>query len=245
MNNEKNSIKPPRYRLRSLTSSGRKVHSENDEDGTIEAIFQDIPPQSRYFVEFGIGPNWQDKQYLHGLEGNCVWLLEKGWRGLFMDGDRHPDRFSVRQEFITPLNVNSLLRKYEVPENVDLVSIDIDGQDYWIWMALDYRPAVVVIEYNSNFPTLAQSVTVPFDLKFRWDYTKYHGASLGALVTLARDKGYRLVHANGVNAFFVRTNILANEHDFDDEKLVVFVDRYPADDLDREWVDVNGPSSLR
>jgi hypothetical protein len=151
----------PPYVLRSLVHSGRRVHAQNDEDGTIEAIFQDIPPRSRYFVEFGIGPAWLDPNYTKGLEGNCIRLKEQGWKGLFMDSALHPARFEVTQEFITALNINSILRKHEVPEEVDVISIDVDGQDFWIWMALDYRPTLIVIEYNSNFQSLTEVTCSP------------------------------------------------------------------------------------
>src|SRR5215469_15606773 len=76
--------RPLRYRLRpSLHLFGSKTHSQNDEDGIVDTIFSDIEPRSRYFVEFGIGPNWQDPDYANGIEGNCVLLRNSGWTGLF------------------------------------------------------------------------------------------------------------------------------------------------------------------
>ena len=177
------------FKLRSpLKPFAKKVHSQNDEDGIIEAIFEDIPARSRYFVEFGIGPNWLDTNYSHGLEGNCVLLRNKGWKGILMDGGVHPAEYEVHQEFITALNINSLLRKYQVPEDVDIISIDVDGQDFWIWLALDYRPSLIIIEQNPNFTSLQDSCTVGFDPNFRWDVTKYFGASLGALIKLGAEK---------------------------------------------------------
>jgi hypothetical protein len=227
------------FRLRSpLKESGAKTHSQNDEDGIVEAIFADIQPRSRYFVEFGIGPNWLDPQYARGIEGNCVLLHKSGWDGLFMDGGTHPKEYGIRREHVTPLNINSLLRKYDVPDNLDVLSIDVDGQDLWIWMACDFRPSLVIIEYNANFRTLHESLTVVFDQKFRWDGTKYYGASLGALVKLGTDKGYKLVYANGVNAFFVRSDMLANPEDFRDEDLLFFVDQHIADHFRRQWVNI-------
>jgi hypothetical protein len=228
-----------KHRLRSpLKNYGSKTHSQNDEDGIIRAIFEDIPPRSRFFVEFGIGPNWLDKEYVNGLEGNCVLLREQGWKGILMDGGAHPDKYRVDREFITPLNVNSLFRKYNVPDDVDIVSIDVDGQDYWIWMALIYSPTLVIIEMNPNFRTLHEALTVPFDTQFRWDGSKYYGASLGALIRLGREKGYKLVYANGVNAFFVRCDVLENAQDFVDDELLVFVDQHQYDQFRRPWVSV-------
>jgi hypothetical protein len=219
-----------------LAEYERKVRSQNAEDGVIEAIFSAIPPASRYFVEFGVGPNWQDPDYTRGLEGNCVFLRENGWRGLFMDGADHPLEYGVRREYVTPTNINSLLRKHGTPPDVDIISIDVDGQDLWIWMACDYRPALYILEYNPNFLTLNETCTVVFDPNFRWDGTKYYGASLGALVKVGRDKGYKLVHANGVNAFFVREDLLANPQDFPDEQLLRFVNQHIPDHFCRPWV---------
>jgi len=228
-----------KYNLRpQLRECGNKIHSQNDEDGIIEAIFQDIPARSKFFVEFGIGPNWLDKSYERGLEGNCVLLRERGWRGLFMDGGNHPEHYDIRREFITPVNINGLLRKYNTPESVDIVSIDVDGQDLWIWMALDYRPTLVICEYNPNFLTLHESLTVVFDQNFRWDGSKYYGASLGGLIKIGNDKDYKLVYANGVNAFFLRNDLLANPQDFDDEQLRVSHDQHVYDHFRRPWVTI-------
>jgi hypothetical protein len=227
------------HRLRSpLAPFGKKIYSQNDEDGIIQAIFEDIPPRSKFFVEFGIGPNWLDHEYANGLEGNCVLLREQGWNGLFMDGGNHPAHFNIEKEFITPFNINSLLRKYNTPEDVDIVSIDVDGQDLWVWMALDYRPTLVIIELNPNFRFLHESVTVGFDPKFRWDGTKYYGASLGALVNIGRDKGYKLVYANATNAFFVREDLIENPGDFHEDSLKQFLDQHNYDHFSRPWVSV-------
>lgn len=153
-------------------------------------------PCYRYFVEFGIGPNHEDHTYKDGLEGNCVDLANLGWNGLFWDGGDHPPRFGVRKAFLSADNINAVLAQNHVPRDFSLISIDVNGQDYWIWEALEYRPEVVVIEYNSNLPSDVSAV-VPKDSAFRWDLTQYYGASLRALDNLGRRKGYVLVYANG------------------------------------------------
>jgi hypothetical protein len=221
-----------------LTQFGKKLHSQNDEDGIIERIFSDFPAVTQHFVEIGIGPHWLDKNYENGIEGNCVLLKERGWSGLFLDAGAHPSQFGIKQEFVTPTNVNGLLRKYGVPDAVDLVSIDVDGQDLWIWLALDYRPTLIIVEYNPNFTSLDTSVTVPLDPTFKWDGTKYYGASLGALNKVAKDKGYKLVYANGVNAFFIRLDRLNNPNDFQDEELFVFLDQHHHDHFHRPWLTI-------
>jgi hypothetical protein len=110
---------------------------------------------------------------------------------------------------ITPENVQELFTASGVPTELDVLSIDVDGADYWIWEAIDaYRPRAVVIEYNSAIDPRRRLVQ-PADLDGGWDGTSYYGASLGALQTVGERKGYRLVHTelSGVNAFFVREDL--------------------------------------
>lgn len=220
-----------------LSAFGKKISSQNDEDGIIEAIFRAIEPRSRYFVEFGIGPNWQDPHYTKGVEGNCTYLATTGWEGLFMDGGDHPEIFNIKKEFITPLNINHLLKKYSVPENFDIISIDIDGQDFYVWLALEYRPTLVITEYNANFGK-DESVVMPYDADYRWDSTKYYGASLAAMQKLGDSKGYTLVYSNGVNAFFVLNSLLDNSNDFDRSDVYVQREIHSADPNGRPFFKV-------
>lgn len=192
-------------RPKDLTSYEKKIYSQNGEDGLIEEIFKRIGTRSKFAVEFGV----ED-----GRECNTRLLIERGWNVLQMDGhDDNPP--SIKHEFITAENINRLFRKYKVPHDLDMLCIDVDSNDFWIWKALDtkYRPRLVVIEYNASFSP-AQSRTVAYDPKLTWDGSMYFGASLLALDRLARAKGYRLVCCDqkGVNAFFVREDLL-------DEKL--------------------------
>jgi hypothetical protein len=236
---ERGNTKMRKYRLpTNLKEYGYAIHSQNDEDGIIESIFNCIKPNSKYFVEFGTAPSHLHKDYSRGLEGNCVNLKNQGWSGLMMDGNKHPEIFDVKEEFITPLNINSLLRKYDVPFNCDLISIDVDGQDFWIWMAIDYAPTLFIIEYNPSREGPEDSVTVPYNPEFRWDWTDYYGASLAALAKCGENKGYTLVYSNGVNAFFVRTDLIVNVGDFELEKVGVWFQHHPADPSKRAWLKV-------
>lgn len=220
-----------------LHSYGKKIKSQNNEDGIISAIFSHVRPRSRWFVEFGCGPNWQDSTYENGLEANCVLLRDSfGWRGLFMDGGDHPAVCDVKKEFVTASNINGLFRKYQVPDNVDIVSIDIDSQDFWVFLAINYMPTLFIVEYNANFYNTEECVSVEFNINGRWDFTKYYGASLGAFNKVAQDKGYRLVYANACNAFFLMENILENPNDFVLEKLNSTIDQHSPDHLQRKWV---------
>jgi hypothetical protein len=188
--------------LHDLEGFERKVHSQNGEDGVLEAIFAAIGVTNRYFVEFGC----ED-----ATECNTAYLLEQGWQGLLMDpaGMSRNTRATVRQEFVTAENIDFLLRKYGVPEEFDLLSIDIDGNDYWVWQAITHRPRVVVVEYNAHVPP-GERKSIPYDPSFRWTGTDYFGASLRALAELGDRKGYVLVYceSRGVNAFFVEARAL-------------------------------------
>lgn len=190
--------------VRDLTRFQRRIpfieraeYSQNGEDGIIAAIFALIGTEGKFFVEFGA----ED-----GVQCNTRYLrMRKGWRGLMMDGGHEDPAINLRRAFITAENIEELFRQYGVPETFDLLSIDIDGNDYWVWKAITrFRPRVVVIEYNGCLPC-APAVTIPYRPDFAWDRTDYYGASLAALEKLGREKGYMLVgtDSNGVNAFFV------------------------------------------
>ncbi len=196
---------PQRRRtIHDLRRFERRWYSQNGEDGILRIIFETIGVTNRFCVEFGVE---------NGRQCNTRYLLEKaGWSGLRMDGADHDGRFGpVQKEFITAENICALFAKYAVPREFDLLSIDIDGNDYWVWRAIEgYRPRVVVIEYNSSLPP-DQSKVIPYDPAFRWDGSNYFGASLLALARLGRSKGYTLIgcESQGVNAFFLRDDLLA------------------------------------
>jgi glycosyltransferase involved in cell wall biosynthesis len=197
---------------RGLTAPELRVFSQNGEDGVLAEILRRTGAPSRFFVEFGVES---------GREGNCVYLADvAGWAGLFIEaGDdmyRELERKYVAQSQVQTIrarvgaeNVEALFTQAGVPAEPDVVSIDVDGQDYWIWDALQaYRPRVVVIEYNSALDPRRRLVQ-PDEPGHSWSGTEYYGASLGALQALGDRKGYRLVHTelSGVNAFFVRADL--------------------------------------
>jgi hypothetical protein len=188
------------------------VFSQNGEDGVVLEILHRIGTETRWFVEFGAGD---------GTENCCALLADVlGWSGLFGELDdesfgrlstkyRNNPRVTTLQGAITPENVGDTFRRAGVPETLDVLSIDVDGSDYWIWHALDgYRPRVVIIEYNSSIDA-TEILVQPREVR-AWSETSYFGASVGALVELGRDKGYTLVHQElaGTNAFFVRDDLL-------------------------------------
>jgi len=195
-----------------LARAELRASSQNGEDGVLVEILRRIGlPERPSFVEFGIET---------GHEGNCVFLADVlGWSGAFLEADpaQHAvlaakyamnERVRTLCAAVTPQNVDDLFARLGVPAEPDVVSIDIDGPDYWVWRALErHTPRVVVVEYNGNLGA-DDALTVPAD-HGGWDGTDYFGASLAALERLGRAKGYALVHTDltGVNAFFVREEL--------------------------------------
>lgn len=200
-----------------LESYESRVFSQFGEDGIIQRLIDVIPIAHRSFVEFGV------EDY---TEANTRFLLiNNNWRGLVIDGSRsavrriRSDAIHWRHDltalcsFITAENINDLLRGAGFAGDIGLLSVDVDGVDYWVWKAIDVAlPQIVVCEYNGVYGPRAR-LTVPYDPAFqrsRAHYSNlYFGASLAALEALGREKGYRLVGSNstGHNAFFVRADL--------------------------------------
>lgn len=193
-----------------------KIFSQSGEDGILMGIFSRIGITNKKFMEIGIG---------NGDECNTANLSRNHlWTGLLIDGDdqqvinarnfyNNYTGVIVDQCFVTLDNINELLISHRVTGEIDLMSLDIDGNDYWILERINVlSPRVVVLEYNPTFGP-EKSITVPYDAEFyRMNYHKsgyYHGASLTALTKLMKSRGYILVgcDSNGYNAFFVREDV--------------------------------------
>ncbi|MDP2709108.1 MAG: hypothetical protein Q8O93_03620 [bacterium] len=203
-----------------LTRYERKVFSQGGEDGIIEEIFKRIGVTDKIFMEFGIGD---------GTENNSLNLLANGWSGRWLEGNSasidkinadygfllKSGRLKVKNLFITAENIEQAFREMAMPKEFDLLSIDIDGNDYWVWRAIkNYSPRAVVIEYNGNFGPETKWV-MKYNPNHNWRGNSYFGASLKSLELLGAEKGYKLVGCNfaGANAFFVRQD-LAGENFF-------------------------------
>jgi hypothetical protein len=193
-----------------LTSRRFRISSQNQEDGLTLALLNEVGASSHRFVEIGSG--------LSG--GNSGFLArECGWSGLMVDGHadhmvqvgRRFPRVTAVAAWVTRDNVNELIAAHGGGVDPDLFSLDLDGNDYWIWEAITVcSPRIVILEYNSMFGP-DRSVTVPYDPGFdrHERHTIYYGASLTALTRLSARKGYRLVavEPTGVNAFFLRNDL--------------------------------------
>jgi hypothetical protein len=189
--------------------------SQNEEDGITLALLKLVGTTNRRFVELGAGVNG----------GNSGFLAEVcGWTGLMVDGSparaaklaARFGRFGVHTQaaWITTEGVNQLIADHGLTGEVDLLSLDIDGNDYWVWEQLDIcSPRVVILEFNPAFGP-ERAVTVRYDPAFdRGQYKsvthQFYGASLAALTRLSREKGYRLVlvEPRGANAYFLRNDV--------------------------------------
>lgn len=201
-----------------LRETGFRCFSQFEEDGKLLFIFATLGISSGTFLDVGAAD---------GVRSNCANLaLNFGWRGVFIDGngdnirrgrdfyDRHADTWAYPPEFIhamvTRENINELVRQSKLPTEIDLLSIDIDGNDYWVWESLDQvTPKVVVIETHVEFGM--NSIVVPYDKDYSYPgkHPDYHGASPTAMAKLAARKGYRLVGANeyGFNTIYVRRGL--------------------------------------
>lgn len=198
-----------------LEQFGFKCYSQHEEDGIISEILKRLGNDVRKtFIEFGVG---------NGLENNSLLLLKQGWSGLWMDGERENSEFIkanfnsylqsnqlyFTEAFVNTDNINDLILSSSIGD-VGLLSIDIDGNDYHVWKAIEaIHPSIVIIEYNGKFPPPIRW-TITYDPNHTWDLSDYQGASLAALYELGKIKGYQLIGCNitGVNAFFVRQDLL-------------------------------------
>jgi hypothetical protein len=198
-----------------LETHGFKVYSQYDEDGIIAEIFRRIGTSTKRFVEFGCGD---------GRENCTAFLILQGWSGLWMDGSEdnirrahrlwgeYGEHLTIREAFVTPDNINALVVDAGLSGEIDLLVIDVDGNDYHIMEAIDVvSPRVVCAEYNAKFPPPFAWI-LPRNDAHVWDGSDRFSASLSAYAKLMDRKGYELVGCTlaGVNAFFVRRELVAD-----------------------------------
>jgi hypothetical protein len=225
--------------------------SQNGEDGILLYLFSLLGTTNKRAVEICAGD---------GIECNTANLIvNHGWDALLVDGN--PDHVARGRQFyaesrdtflkpptlvhawVTAENVNDLVRIHGFAGDLDLLSLDLDGNDYWIWKALDcVRPRVVVLEYHCAWGP-DRAVTVPYRPDFQLDFSThpyYSGASLPAFVKLGRQKGYRLVGCQryGFNAFFLREGVGEDLFAEVEAARCLTTARHDWDWGGREWVEV-------
>jgi|tagenome__1003787_1003787.scaffolds.fasta_scaffold20930203_3 hypothetical protein len=204
--------------LPSFADAQLQFYSQSGEDGILQLILAATGTETRRTVEVCAGD---------GVECNSANLIvNHGWTGLLVDGGEElvtrGKRFYedgaqtwywppvLKQAWVTRDNVNQLISDAGFAGEIDVLTIDLDGMDYWVWEALDcVRSRVVVVEYNSGLGP-DEALTVPYSETFQWvKGTQFLGASLAAMIKLGERKGYRFVGTNlyGFNAFFVRADL--------------------------------------
>jgi hypothetical protein len=206
-------------RFKRLNRFEHQVFSQNGEDGVITEIFRRIEPRTRTFLEIGVG---------NGQINNTTFLLTQGWRGYWMEGNPRSmeqilrafsrpikeGQLNVLQTVVTRENAVAELSKLGVPTDLDLLSLDVDRNTYWILSSVltAVNPRAAVIEYNALFPPDVHW-SVEYDPARWWNRTSYYGASLKAYEKLCGEHGLALVgcELHGVNAFFVRQDLCGDQ----------------------------------
>jgi hypothetical protein len=190
--------------------------SQWGQDGIVDWLIEraSIPAALHSFVEFGVES--------YRVSNTRFLLQNRNWRGLIMDSGSEAlpsvkadglywkHDLTVKQAFITRENINDLMTSAGFSGEIGLLSIDVDGNDYWVWEAITaVNPVICICEYNAVFGDV-HPVSIPYDSRFSRVQAHfshlYFGASIAALRSLAARKGYRFVGTNlaANDAFFVR-----------------------------------------
>lgn len=197
-----------------LSEYRRNGYAQTGEDGIIEYVFSIVNPRNKYLVDFGASDgDWiSNSKYLRH---------HQNWTGLLMDGDYEStlrSNGSVKHEFVNSKNIMNLFEKYSVPKDFEFLSIDVDGDDIYIFDAIDtdvYRPALVIAEYNPSLPNhlplaieegKSDYALNPHDKNIP-NFPHYHGCNIHAWWKVAERKNYKMLTTCGVNVI-----LIANEH---------------------------------
>jgi hypothetical protein len=192
-----------------LSNFEKKVFSQNGEDGVTMKLLELIyngDNTNKFYVEFGV----QD-----GKECNTRILREQyKWDGLQMDGSNENTDINLRKEFITKENVVGLFKKYNVPDKINLLSVDIDYNDFYCLKEIlaNYTCDIIICEYNSTHLPNEDKIVKYYE-NGSWDFSNYFGASLLSLYKLGNKYNYSLIYCNknGVNCFFVHNSIIKDK----------------------------------
>jgi hypothetical protein len=203
----------------SFDDVGFGCYSQSNEDGILIYIFSKLGFTCPTLIDIGSARPY-------GSNATNL-IVNWGWEAILIEGNKNKCRLSERffkshrytksyppkilNLEVSASNINRILEENNCPPEVSLLSIDIDGVDYWIWESLDFvKPKVVLIEFNRILGP-DKAITVPYSDDFYENQNSYHfqGASLRAFEKLAKSKGYDLIGCNrrGYNAFFIRTDL--------------------------------------
>jgi len=217
--NQKKKYKNFSSNLDNINKKEYRITSQNNEDGIINFIFSELQLDKLNFVEIGFD----------FYQNNSLSLLKKSKKGLFIDGDEkkvlilkniikilYPKKNLIVQNHLVDVDsINNLIKQnFEASDEVDFLSIDVDGMDYYLFESIDFSPKLICIEYNFWFGKNLKCVA-PYKKNYKAEsLSEYVGSSLRALIGLAKLKGYHLIalESNCVNAFFIRDDL---KHKFD------------------------------
>ncbi len=201
-----------------LQNSEKSIYSQHGEDGVIEKLFSYIPAESHtnFIIEFGAHD---------GIKmSNSRFLIEKKWNAFLIEADQrlfkklkkvyplkgeYNQQVKILNSFVTVENINQLFLDAKVPKDFSVLSIDVDGIDYYLWEKCEFKPALVIIECNPIIPP-DQTYVVSKEKAYEYSGTSKEGASFKSLVQLGKQKNYSLVYVElvGSNLFFLRNDLL-------------------------------------
>lgn len=221
-----------------LNNFEQKIWSQNGEDGITMKLIEllDINEQ-KFYVEFGVE---------NGNECNTKILRELKWDGLIMDGGYENKNINLQKEFITKENINELFKKYNVPKKINVLSVDIDYNDFYVLKEIikEYTMDIIICEYNSShLPT--EDCIVIYNPQGKWDGTNYFGVSLLTLTKLLTDYILVCCDNNGVNAFFIHKKFNKNIIGLETDILKLYKppkygrNGHPKDYLNRKYISFN------
>lgn len=202
-----------------------KKYSQNGEEAYLEFVLKNIGTTNKHFVDLGA---W-DGIHL----SNTKFLSDLGWTGFLVDGKDFPNVF---KSFITKENILETLSINNTHKDFDLLSIDLDGNDWWILdkVLSEYKPRLIISEFNAEHP-LEQSKTIEYDPLFCFDnFSDYYGYTYGAGVKLAEKFGYTIIFQNSdLNLYYLRNDLVNETPEFTKK-----VHRWWGGVTDKKWVEV-------
>lgn len=182
-----------------------KKYWQGDQDIVIQNVFNKIKTTNKFCVEFG----FNSKSLTVGTGSNTARLiLDEGWDYVLFDGEFENKEINLHKEFLTPENICEIFHKYNVPTELDYLSIDVDSMDLWLLDSVlkEYSPRLVSVEYNANF-SIDEAITFPNDTNEHWEGDKGYGASLKALKLAADKHKYHLINLACHDSFFIRDDL--------------------------------------
>lgn len=204
-----------------------KIYAQFGEEAIFDYIFKNIGTFNKYLVDFGAGT-------LNSGLSNSRYLLESGWSGLLMDGNPAEQNEIIKKEFITAENIVELFIKHNVPDVFDLLSIDIDGNDFWVLKSIlksSFKPRVIINEFNGCLEEGVLQV-MKYNPYHTWGNNDYYGASFEAFKKLLSDFDYTLVHQVATtNMIFIHSDYVG----FEDFNVQYKRNQYHAHSPNREW----------